>query len=92
MKTHIEEEQFEEIKQLAEKAVSAYSPKDAAPYIKRLEFISNFGGYSGSANNILGELVASVKAASGKVSDKDRRLYYVRCDLYKLEDFVKNTQ
>ena len=92
MKTHIEEEKFEEIRQLAERAVSAYSKNDAAPYIRRLEFISNSSGYSGSANNILGELVASVKAASGNISDKDSRLYYVRCDLYKLEDFVENTQ
>ena len=53
MKTHIEEEKFEEIRQLAERAVSAYSKNDAAPYIRRLEFISNSGGYSGSANNIL---------------------------------------
>lgn len=92
MKTCIEEDKFEEIKQLVNKAVSASSKKAAEPYIKRLEFISNFGGYVGSANNILGELVASVKTASGNVADKNRYLDFVWCDLYKLEDFVESTQ
>lgn len=92
MKTRIEKEKFEGIKQLVEKATSAYSKKSADSYIKRLEFISNSGGYVGSANNILGELVSSVKSASGNVADKNRYLNFVWYDLYKLEDFVESTQ
>lgn len=92
VKTYIKREAYEEIKRLVDCAVSANSKRTAEPYIKRLEFISNCGGHVGSANNILGELVASVKTAAGNVPDKQHWLGYVTCNLYKLEDFVEHNE
>ena len=92
MKEYIEKEKYEEIKRLVDCATSACSKRDAAPYIKRLEFISSCGGYIGSANNILGELVSSVKTAAGNVSDKEHWLDYVACSLYKLDNYVEHDE
>ena len=88
MRAYIEKEQYDEIKRLVDCATSAYSKRDAEPYIKRLDFISNCGGYVGSANNIPGELVSSVKAAAGNVAYKKHWMDYVTCNLYKLENYM----
>ena len=92
MKAYIEKEKYEEIKRLVYCATSAYSKRDAEPYIKRLDFISNCGGYVGSANNILGELVSSVKTAAGSITDKKHWMDYVACNLYKLEDYAEHAE
>lgn len=89
MKDYITRVEFERIENLVNLALSASSKKDAQTYIKHLEFISNCGGYIGYVNSLLSVLCASVKSASGRVSNKERLEYYARTDLQKLEWKIK---
>ena len=70
MKDYITRVEFEKIETLVNRALSASSKKDAQTYVRQLEFISNCGGYVGYVNSLLSVLCASVKSASGRVSNK----------------------
>lgn len=62
--------------------------KEANIYINKL----NFYEYEiiGNTRNIFNVLVSWVKNASGRVSDKERKISFVKRELYKLErDGVK---
>jgi hypothetical protein len=41
-------------------------------------------------NCVFGDLIASTKRASGKVTDKERFSSFARTDLYKLEGQISN--
>jgi len=76
-------EEFENIKQLVDSAIYAPNKSEAKNYINKL----NFYGYSivGNTRNIFSSLVSYVDNASGRVSDKERKISFVQQELYKLE-------
>lgn len=90
MELKITQTEYNKIERLARCAISAYSKKDAKPYLTQLEFIANSGGYAGSVRNIISELYSSVSNAAGSVADKSRKTYFVEMDLAKLKDFIEN--
>lgn len=83
MKEYLSREEYEKIKELVECALNAANKNDAEIYIRKIQTC----GYDlyGKANNILNELVAYAKDASGRVSDKERRTCAVNSKLYELE-------
>lgn len=83
MKEKLTKEEYEEIEQLVDCALYAPNKKEAQKYINRMQSYE----YSlwGNASNILGELICCVKDASGRVSDKERKSYFVKSKLYVLE-------
>lgn len=89
MEFRITQTEYDKIERLARCAISAYSKKDAKPYLTQLEFIANSGGYAGSVRNIISDLCSSVSNAAGSVADKSRKAYFVEMDLSKLKDFVE---
>lgn len=90
MELKITQTEYDKIERLARGAISAYSKKDAKPYLTQLEFIANSGGYAGSVRNIISELYSSVSNAAGSVADKSGKTYFVEMDLAKLKDFIEN--
>lgn len=89
MELKITQTEYDKIERLARCAISAYSKKDAKPYLTQLEFIANSGGYAGSVRNIISELYGSVSCAAGSVADKSRKTYFVEMDLCKLKNFIE---
>ena len=89
MELKITQTEYDKVEHLARCAVSAYSKKDANPYLTQLEFIANSSGYAGSVRNIISELCGSVRNAAGSVADKSRKTYFVEMDLAKLKDFIE---
>lgn len=83
MKEKLIKEEYEEIKQLVDYALDAPNKKEAQKYINQMQ--SYEYSLCGNARNILGELICCVKDASGRVSDKERKSYFVRSKLYVLE-------
>ena len=90
MELKITQTEYNKIERLARCAISAYSKKDAKPYLTQLEFIANSGGYAGSVRNIISELYSSVSNAAGSVADKSGKTYFVEMDLSKLKDFIES--
>ena len=90
MELKITQTEYNKIERLARCAISAYSKKDAKPYLIQLEFIANSGGYAGSVRNIISELYSSVSNAAGSVADKSGKTYFVEMDLSKLKDFIES--
>lgn len=90
MELKITQTEYDKIERLARCAISAYSKKDAKPYLTQLEFIANSGGYAGSVRNIISELYSSVSNAAGSIADKSRKTYFVEMDLSKLKDFIES--
>lgn len=86
MEYRITEKEYQNIEDLAHRAVSAHSKREAKSFIDRLEFIASFGGYAGSAGNILSELCGYVRCASGNVSDKERYADFVKTELFQAEE------
>ncbi|QNR65304.1 hypothetical protein IAQ67_15500 [Paenibacillus peoriae] len=77
-------EEFQEIKELVNKAIYAINKEAANPFIKRLEFMRVTLTIGAPQSNIVGELVAYTKAASGQVKDKEHWIRAVNQSLYKL--------
>lgn len=90
MELKITQTEYDKIERLAHYAISAYSKKDAKPYLTQLEFIANSGGYAGSVRNIISELYSSVSNAAGSVADKSGKTYFVEMDLSKLKGFIES--
>lgn len=86
---HLTGKEFEEIKMLADKAVSANNKKSAESFIKRLDFMQRTLDIEPYKRNVLAELVSYVLAASGQVSDKEHWIDAVNQSLFKLEPFVE---
>jgi hypothetical protein len=83
MKEKLTLEEYEKIEQLVDYAINVSNKKEAQKYIKQMQ--SYEYGLCGSVSCILSELICYVKDASGKVSDKERRIYSVRSKIYELE-------
>ena len=85
MKEYLLQEEYENIKELVDYALNAANKNEAEIHIRKIQ---SYGyGLMSRANNILNELVAYVKDASGRVSDKERRIYAVNSKLYELETY-----
>lgn len=82
MKEKLTMEEYEEVKQLVESALDAPNKKEAQKYINKIQSFEY--NLCGNVNFILGELVSYVRDASGRVPDKERRIYSVKTTLYKL--------
>lgn len=82
-KTKFSLEEFEDIKQLIDSAIYASNKKEARDYINKLNYL----GYDivGNTRNIFSTLVSYVDNAAGMVSDKERKISFVKQELYKLE-------
>ncbi|CCC86413.1 MULTISPECIES: hypothetical protein [Paenibacillus] len=78
-------EEFQEIEKLVNKAIYALNKEAADPFIKRLEFMRVTLNIGAPQSNIVGELVAYTKAASGQVKDKEHWIRAVNQSLYKLK-------
>lgn len=77
--------EFEEIKLLANKAVSANNRKSAEPFLNRLDFKKRTLDIEPYKRNVLAELVSYVSAATGQVRDKRHWMDVVNQSLFKLE-------
>ncbi|TWH59618.1 hypothetical protein DesLBE_4014 [Desulfitobacterium sp. LBE] len=77
--------EFKEIKMLADKAVSANNKKSAELFIKRLDFMQRTLDIEPYKRNVLAELISYVRAASGRVSDKEHWIDAMNQSLFKLE-------
>ena len=85
-KTKLTQAEYDEIENLANRALVAPNKKEAKGYIDRLAFLAS--DFQGSVRNIINELCAGVKDASGRVSDKEHKEYFCKMDLYKLRGFI----
>ena len=85
MKEKLTLEEYEQIEQLVDYAINVSNKKEAQKYIKQMQ--SYEYGLCGSVSYILCELICYVKDASGRVSDKERRVYSVRSKIYELEHY-----
>ncbi len=87
---------IEEVRDLADRATSAWSKADAKPYIQRLNMLRYEASLNPEtalepyASKVFGDLLCSVEAASGRVRDKEHWMRIVEQDLYKLEVFGLN--
>lgn len=83
MKEKITIDEYREIERLVEFALYAPNKNEAQNYINNMQ---SYGyGLCGRVGNIFGELVCYVKDASGRVTDKERRIYSVKSKLSDLE-------
>lgn len=83
MKEKLTIEEYEKIKQLVDCALDASNKKDAQKYINQMQ--SYEYNLCGNARNILGELICCVEDAAGRVTDKERKIYFAKRKLYVLE-------
>lgn len=83
MKEKLTIQEYEEIEQLVNSALDAFNKKEAQKYINKMQSykydLCDRVGY------ILSELIGYVMDASGKVTDKERRIYSVHSKLYVLK-------
>lgn len=86
MKTTLTQEEYFKLEQLVECALDACSKKEAKKYIDKIPYCVY--GLTGNAHNILSTLEACVINASGRISDKESKKYFVTMELYKLKDYV----
>ena len=87
IKTKLTQAEYDEIKDLADRALVAPNKAEAKKYTDRLTFLVNY--FEGPVHNILSELSAGVKDASGRVADKERKESFCKMDLYKLQRFIE---
>ena len=90
LKTYLTQDQYKEIEKLCDCALQASNKKEANDYIKRILYIAP--GLQGAAKNVLHDLIGSLQAASGCVSDRERKEYFCFMDLQKLQWFVRQEQ
>ena len=88
VKTKLTQKMYDGIKDLVDQALIASNKSVAKKYADRLEFLAL--DLEGAALNVLHDLCASVKNASGRVSDKESKEYFCQMDLYKLKRFIEN--
>ena len=87
IKTKLTQAEYDEIKDLTERALVAPNKAEAKRYTDRLAFLVNY--FEGPFHNILNELSACVKDASGRVTDKEHKESFCKMDLYKLQCFIE---
>lgn len=84
---------FDEIKTLAFKAISASNKKTAKQFTERLDFIQRSIDIEPYKRIVLSELISYVSAASGNVQEKDHWISAVNQSLFKLEpSFVEKDE
>ena len=84
-KTALAANKFKEIENLVERALDAPNKGEAKFYIDRLEFLGkDISQYTGC---VFGEMVAYVKEATGRVSNKEKKADIARQSLCKLYSF-----
>ena len=83
---YLTHEQYEKISYLVDCAISAANKKEAKRYADQLNFVAI--GLQGGANAIFSQLKAATIAATGRIMDKERRVYFCHTELYKLKEYV----
>ena len=83
MKEKLTKEEYNEIEKLVKDAMYSPNKKEAQNYIDKIQ--SYEIGLYGRASIILSELVCYVKDASGRVTNKERRIESVNSKLFELE-------
>ena len=87
MKAKLTQAEYDKIENLVNQALSAPNKAEAQKYIGVLEFLAL--DFEGSLSYKVSELCAGVKNASGRVSDKERKEYPCRQDLFTLRRFIE---
>ncbi len=87
VKTKLTQAEYDEIEDLVNRALVVPNKTVAKKYTDRLAFLARW--FEGPAHNIINELCASVKAASGRVADKEHKEYFCKMDLFKLRRFIE---
>lgn len=77
--------EFEEIKVLVDKAITASNKMTAEPYIKRLDFMGRTLNIEPYKRIVFGELVSYVSTASGQVRNKEHWIDAVNQSIFKLK-------
>lgn len=85
MKEKLTKEEYEDVKQLVESALDAPNKEEAKKYIGKIRAYG-FDLY-GNAKNIFEELICYVEDASGRVADKEKRVFSAKTTLYKLGSY-----
>lgn len=85
MKEKLTMQEYEEIEQLVDCALDAFNKKEAQKYINKMQ--SYKYDLCDRVSYILSELIGYVMDASGRVTDKERRIYSVRSKLYVLKRY-----
>ena len=83
MKEKITMDEYKEIEKLVRCALNAPNKNEAQKYINNMQ--THGYGLCGRVGNIFSELICYVKDASGRVSDKERRIDSVKSKLFELE-------
>ena len=86
MNQYLTREQYSRISDLVERSISAPNKAEAKRYADQLNYIAT--GLQGSANVVFSQLKAAVSAATGRIAEKERKVYYCHMELFKLESFV----
>ena len=90
MKDKLTQSEFNRISELVHCALDAPNKKEAERYIQQIPYVCLY--LCGPARNILSELTAATKSASGRVSNKERLSYFSKMSLYKLQDFISHDE
>ncbi|MEG1630979.1 MAG: hypothetical protein RR423_01840 [Hydrogenoanaerobacterium sp.] len=88
MKMNLSRDEYKQIAHLAQCASESLTKKDAQPYLTKLNFIYQSGGYGGSAKNIIGEVYSYASSSAGRVADKAHWQSCLQSSLYKLESLM----
>jgi hypothetical protein len=85
MRYKFTKDEYAEIENLVQTAISMPNKQQAKKFTDRLCFMrSDVCGYAG---NLFSELIATTLSASGAVRDKTRQVEIVQQSLYKLKSF-----
>ena len=90
MKYKLTQSEFDRISELVHCALNVPNKKEAERYIQQIPYVCLY--LCGPAGNILSELTAATRSASGRVSYKERLSYSVEMSLYKLQDYISHDE
>lgn len=76
---------IKEVKRLAYEAVSAWNKAEAERYTRQLSGLQIGANLNLNASRAFSRLLCSVRAASGQVREKERKISFMEQDLFKLE-------
>lgn len=86
MRYKLTQSEFDRISDLVHCALTSPNKREAERFIQQIPYVCLY--LCGSARNILSELIAAAKSASGRVSNKERLSYFAEMSLYKLRDYI----
>lgn len=84
--------EFDEIEALVNKAISAQNREIANEFINKLDLMKRTLNLQPYTTIVFCELLSSVKAASGQVKEKERKLYTVNQCLNKLKPLIEEQE